>query len=1163
MRLLVFLKLSLLFFSLSGFLFSAEINSNYQKLETVRLQLKWFHAFQFAGYYAAKEQGFYEDEGLDVHILERNPQLSIVNQVVANEVQYGVEDMGIIADYENGSPINVLAAIFQHSPLIFISKQSSGILNSHDMRGKRIMMYGKEKGAGTDEVTLHTLLNKHGLSKSDYTQVPQSFDYQDFINGDVDVISSYITDQPFFFKRKNIKINIINPQDYGIDFYSDLLFTSQAELAEHPNRAERFKRASLKGWQYALNYPEGVIQLIHSKYNSRSSIEHLRFEAKETRKLIDPGFAPLGFIELERLQTASGIYSKLKKPNSLAKAELNAFIFDQPQPINLSVKEKSWLKQNPIIRLGIDRNFAPYEWYNDEGEFRGITVDYIRLLEQRLGVHFEIIQDQKSWSELLGMAKSNELDILFSLIKTPQRSEYFNFTSPYLITPAVIISGQVYGYLGSLQRLNGKQVAIQRGHSAEELLIRHYPKISIILTNSIKEALKLVEQGKAHAYVGDAVSANYIMQQENMDSLMFSGQTEYQSKFRIGVLKNNPKLLSIMNKALANISQDEKNEIYQRWLEQKNIQGISFKTIIRYAIAIALVFALICCWIFWLRKSKLALRRSENNLKAIFNAELDSIKVISIEGKLLQINPAGLALIDSQNTLTDVIGQEYEQWVVPENHQAFREMSKRVQQGETVKFSYQIENSSGLRWLETQAVPLVDPQSGKTTILAVSRDITDKKQAENRIWRHANFDSLTNLPNRRMFHDYLIHKMKDCNRSSLSLALLFLDLDHFKQVNDELGHQVGDLLLKEVAKRIASCVRESDIVSRLSGDEFTVILSELNDEKSAEHIANKIINTLNQPFKLGNEYAYISVSMGIAIYPDDAKASQQLIQKADMAMFSAKGLGRNRFSYFTQSMQDAAVHRLQLLKDLHTALREKQFQLYYQPIIDLSTGKIHKVEALLSWNHPTRGKICTEEFIQLAEESGLMIKIGDWVFEESIKQLSIWKRTFKSDIQISINKSPIQFNLKKDQYDWLHLLDKYQIDGKQIVVEITENLLLDVSEKVINRLMEYREMGIQIAIDDFGTGYSALSYLSKFNLDYLKIDRSFTKDVVTDPSTLALTEAITVMAHKLGLLVIVEGIEKEEQYQLLKAMGCEYGQGYLFDKPLAAKELGLLLQKEL
>jgi len=1154
MRLTFLLKLGLLFFSLPGLLFSSENNKEFSRLETVRLQLKWFHSFQFAGYYAAKEQGFYEDEGLDVHLLERNPKLSVVNQVVFNEVQYGVEDIGIIADYANGSPINILAAIFQHNPLIFISKQSSGIISPSKMIGKRIMM------DGMDDATLHTLLADSGISKGSYTLIPQSYNYQDLIDDKLDIISSSVTNQPFFFKRQNIKINIINPQSYGIDSYGDILFASQAELKKHPIRAERFRRASLKGWQYALDNPEEIIQLIHSKYNSHSSIEHLRFEAKEIRKLILSDSISLGKVEIKRLRKASDIYTDLKISRYLSDLELRAFFFDHPQHLDLSIQERNWLNQNPIIRLGIDRNFAPYEWVNNENEFSGITVDFIRLFEQRLGVNFDIIKDKKSWPELLKATENNELDMLFSLIKAPKRTEYLNFTEPYFISPAVIVSSQDQGYIGSLQRLNGKQVAIQKGHSTEELLTQHYPEISITSTNSIKEALMLVEQGKVHAYIGDAVSANYVLQQENTYNLMFSGQTEYQSEFRIGILKNNPELFSIMKKALANISQEEKNEIYRRWQEQKTTQGISLKTVILYAVAIALIFVLFCLWIFWLRQSKLAIRRSEVNLKAIFDAEMECINVISIDDELLQVNPAGLALLGYQDQPSAIIGQKYQQWVAHEDRAAYLAMNKCIQQGETAELTYQIETLTGRRWLETHAVPLVDPKSGEVSILAVSRDITDKKNAEEKIWKYANFDFLTNLPNRRMFHDYLVHEIKNSSRRSLSLALLFLDLDNFKQVNDELGHQIGDLLLKDVAKRIVSCVRESDIVSRLSGDEFTVILSELDDKKSAEHIVNKILHSLKRPFKLNGENAYISVSIGIAIYPDDAENSQKLIQKADMAMYSAKEMGRNQFSYFTQSMQDAALYRLQLLKDLHIALQEEQFQLRYQPIVEISTGKIQKVEALLSWEHPIRGQVNTEEFIRLAEDSGLIIKIGNWVFQESIKQLSLWKQTFNMEIQLSINKSPIQFNVRNDHYDWLHLLDKYDINGEQIVIEITESLLLNTSENVLKRLAEYRKKGIQIAVDDFGTGYSALAYLNKFNLDYLKIDCSFTENILTDSRAMALTEAITVMAHKLGLEVIAEGIETKEQHKLLMDIGCEYGQGFMYNRPLLAKDLEKLLE---
>ena len=296
----------------SGLLFAAENNNDVSRLETVRLQLKYFHAFQFAGYYAAKEKGFYRDEGLNVHILERNPKLSVVNQVVSNEVQYGVEDTGIIAQYANGAPIEALAAIFQRNPLVFISKQSSGITSPFEMAGKRIMLYGEEDDASADEVPLRALLAHAELSKNHYTQLPHSFNFQDLLDDRIDVLSSYITDQPFLFKSRGVKINIINPQNYGLDFFSDILFTSQTELSEHPNRTERFRRASLKGWQYALDHPEEIIQLIYTKYHSRADIAHLRFEAKETRKLILPDIIPLGRIEMKRLRRIAETYANLK-----------------------------------------------------------------------------------------------------------------------------------------------------------------------------------------------------------------------------------------------------------------------------------------------------------------------------------------------------------------------------------------------------------------------------------------------------------------------------------------------------------------------------------------------------------------------------------------------------------------------------------------------------------------------------------------------------------------------------------------------------------------------------------------------------------------------------------------------------------------------------------
>ncbi|NOQ81029.1 MAG: EAL domain-containing protein [Methylophaga sp.] len=443
--------------------------------------------------------------------------------------------------------------------------------------------------------------------------------------------------------------------------------------------------------------------------------------------------------------------------------------------------------------------------------------------------------------------------------------------------------------------------------------------------------------------------------------------------------------------------------------------------------------------------------------------------------------------------------------------------------------------------------------------VALFSDITEKKKNEQLIWTQANYDSLTQLPNRRMFRDRLQQEVKKCHRSDSLLALFFIDLDHFKEVNDTLGHDLGDKLLIEAARRIESCVRTTDTVARLGGDEFTVILSELDDLANIERVASAITEVLRLPFNLANELAYVSASIGITIYPDDTIDTDDLVRNADQAMYLAKDSGRNRFSYFTKSMQEKALYRQHLLNDLHFALEEQQFELYYQPIIDLTTGEIIKAEALLRWHHPVRGLVSPVEFIPLAEESGMIVEIGNWVFKEAARQASLYQKKIARPLQISINKSPVQFHMASDHSNWSEYLKEINLPGESIVIEITEGLLMNKDSHIDQQLVAFHKLGMQIAVDDFGTGYSSLSYLSKFDIDYLKIDQSFVQNLTASSDELSLCEAIIVMAHKLGLKVIAEGIETEQQKQLLSNAGCDFGQGYLFAKPLPAKEFEKLL----
>jgi diguanylate cyclase (GGDEF)-like protein/PAS domain S-box-containing protein len=444
----------------------------------------------------------------------------------------------------------------------------------------------------------------------------------------------------------------------------------------------------------------------------------------------------------------------------------------------------------------------------------------------------------------------------------------------------------------------------------------------------------------------------------------------------------------------------------------------------------------------------------------------------------------------------------------------------------------------------------------------VLRDLSERKRAEELIWKQANFDTLTGLPNRRMFLDRMEQEIRKAHRAGLSLALMFIDLDGFKEINDTLGHSMGDILLKDAAQRLSSCVRETDTVARLGGDEFTVILGELDDPACVERIAQDILQKLAEPFQLGIETAYISASVGITFYPEDATGIEELLKNADQTMYVAKSQGRNRFNYFTPAMQEAAQTRMRLASDLRGALAANQFRVVYQPIVTLANGAIHKAEALIRWQHPTRGLVSPAEFIPIAEETGMIVDIGDWVFREAARQVARWRASHHAQFHISVNVSPAQFRHEGtiNFRAWFDYLQELGLPGQSIVVEITEGLLLDAGAAITDQLLAFRDAGIRVSLDDFGTGYSSLSYLKKFDIDYLKIDQSFVRNLQANSDDMALCEAIIVMAHKLGLKVIAEGVETEEQRGLLAAAGCNYGQGYLFSKPVPTEQFDALLQ---
>ncbi|MGI9222072.1 MAG: putative bifunctional diguanylate cyclase/phosphodiesterase [Woeseiaceae bacterium] len=462
----------------------------------------------------------------------------------------------------------------------------------------------------------------------------------------------------------------------------------------------------------------------------------------------------------------------------------------------------------------------------------------------------------------------------------------------------------------------------------------------------------------------------------------------------------------------------------------------------------------------------------------------------------------------------------------------------------------------------------------KTTVLAIVRDITERKSAEAKIYNLAYYDELTELPNRELFSQSLERTITVAKNEDQKFAVLFVDLDRFKRINDTLGHTIGDELLKDVADRLAKCTRSTDTVSkidarttrniklaRLGGDEFVIKLYGVDSGDSVAMVAKRIIESLTPPFTCAGHQFVVTPSIGIAMYPQDGKTGEELLMNADSAMYRAKAVGRNNYKFYSETMRTKSLHRLDLENLLRTAIEEEQFELHFQPKVDASTFRLVGAEALLRWQHPDRGNIPPDDFIPIAEETGLIVPLGQWVLNEACRQVKVWAASPIGTVPVSVNISSHQFRDSGLVGDVLGAISNAGIKPSDIELEITESVLLQDVDKTLVELRALKEAGISLSIDDFGTGYSSLSYLKRFPIDIIKIDRSFVKDLHHDTDDAAICAAILAMSQQLGLKVVAEGVETREQLDFLRRYKCDHIQGYICSKPLPANEFHALLLK--
>jgi diguanylate cyclase (GGDEF)-like protein/PAS domain S-box-containing protein len=555
-----------------------------------------------------------------------------------------------------------------------------------------------------------------------------------------------------------------------------------------------------------------------------------------------------------------------------------------------------------------------------------------------------------------------------------------------------------------------------------------------------------------------------------------------------------------------------------------------------------------------------ALRASEERFHLALEAAGDGVWDWDIVANRFDFSARGRAMLGYDE---NEIGTRLDQWLAithPEDQQRIRSNTMACLQGRIPFFSaeYRVRCKDGSwKWLLSRgAVVSRDEKGWATRMVGTTIDISTEQET----LRRANFDSLTSLPNRNLFRDRLDKEVQSAKRSGKPLALMFIDLDRFKEVNDLLGHDAGDKLLRECANRIRSCVRAADTVARLGGDEFTVILPDLESRAHVEDIAQKILRVLAHPFDIGQERVHVSGSIGITVYPEDATDPDRMVRNADQAMYVSKNAGRNQFHFFTRSMQEQAWHRITMMGELRNALPRNELQLHFQPVVELASGRVTKGEALLRWLHPQKGLLPPSEFIPLAEESGLINEIGNWVFMQASVWSKRWTELTGSLFQVSVNASPIQFMQRMGALNWGRHLSEFGLAWNSISVEITEGLLFNTSSAAAEELLGMRDAGIQVAIDDFGTGYSSMAYLKKFDVDFLKIDQSFVRGTAPNSTSRTIAETIIVMAHKLGLKVVAEGVETPEQLDWLKHAGCDYAQGFLFSPPIPPGHFERLLR---
>ncbi len=1156
-----------------------------QAADKVVLQLKWEHQFQFAGYYAADWQGFYRDEGLEVEIRSAvGPDKKIISpnqELMTGNAQFAVGALDILLGRADGMSPVVLAPIFQKSPLSLFSLKSTDISSIEKLASLKIAATASQ--ATRSEI--ESLLLSHGYVKHQIEFVDSPLTIDSLITGEADVIATYRTSARYEAKEKGVQLNELIPSEYGLSFYGDTLYSTQEFVQSNADITRRFVKASIRGWKYALANKQSLVKRIAEELpryalKFKDPYEYnLAFSEDIDDYLKYPEY-PLGHINKakwfnmnERVRSLGLVRTQL---------DINNFYFDSEQvPSTFSpglvilllllflvpLSFLFWFRKHRTLTLAtIFLTAIVVEYTIEKSLTKNLLHREKASVNQQLNTITAQLQGnlQTNLSMLTGFAAyiSARPDLTYEDFN--QYAQQLFRKNPLLINFAAAKNLKVnYVYplegnekvIGLDYRRTPAQVGMvmQVVNTGQMLVIG---PVDLVQggTAFIGRAPINTSDGKLWGIISAPLDATRLFQFAEIEKLSEGIDIAIRSFDAIGnesdVFYGNPDVLLNSNRSSSLISVGG-GSWHIDAVSKKELSDLSgdIYALRGYFIFATLLLAVFVLFRFKQQEEKNELQRKIKDDKVL----LESVgSVAKIGGWKLDFD---LQFIKWSAYCSTLMGQS--KHFTPKRLADLKELfaeedytlvSSKIKQAVNRSLAFDIEvrlsiKNSAPVWLRIMSDGL--KHDDEQAIVGTIQDVTNKVLSAKLIEHQATFDSLTGLPNRVLYNDRLEKSIEMAKRKEQILAVLFVDLDRFKPINDNHGHQAGDRILIETAHRIKQAIRKSDTVSRLSGDEFAVILNDVKGYQDIRQIAEHIIEKIQTPYSLGEISVHSSASVGIALFPNDADSADSLLRKADQAMYEVKGSGRNGCQFYTKEMQRRSEHRHALLNDLIAAVNNEELEAYFQPIYDLESDQLVRCESLARWIKPTGEFISPDEFISLAEESGLINRIDLFMLKNSGQFL----HELEDNIGLSINISPRLFHTKDKALEvWVETIK--EINSKiRITVEITERLLTDDSEAALVVLRDLREHGIKIAIDDFGTGYSSLSYLIKYPVDIIKIDKSFVQDIGESTSAETLIESILAMAKQLDISVVAEGIETKAQLEYLKRNGCDFGQGYYLGKP--------------